>query len=45
MMHEGKIVVDISGEEKKQLTRDQLLELFEQGSGSKFSSDKAMLSK
>ncbi len=45
MMHEGKIVVDVSGEEKKQLTRDQLLELFEQGSGSKFSSDKAMLSK
>lgn len=45
MMHEGKIVVDVSGEEKKQLTRDQLLDLFEQGSGSKFSSDKAMLSK
>lgn len=45
MMHEGKIVVDVSGEEKKQLTRDQLLEMFEQGSGSKFSSDKAMLSK
>lgn len=45
MMHEGRIVVDVSGEAKKQLTRDQLLDMFEQGSGSKFSSDKAMLSK
>lgn len=45
MMHEGSIVVDISGEEKKKLTIDQLLALFEQGSGSVFSSDKQMLSK
>lgn len=45
MMHEGKIVVDISGKEKKELTVEKLLSLFEQGSGSKFSSDKAMLSK
>ena len=45
MMHEGRVVVDVSGEEKKKLTRNQLLDLFEQGSGSKFSSDKAMLSK
>ncbi len=45
MMHEGSIVVDISGEEKKKLTIEQLLQLFEQGSGSKFTSDKQMLSK
>ena len=45
MMHEGKIIVDISGEEKKNLTIEQLLNLFEAGSGSAFSSDKELLSK
>jgi putative ABC transport system ATP-binding protein len=45
MMHEGRVVVDVSGEEKKQLTIQQLLDLFEAGSGSRFSSDKEILSK
>lgn len=45
MMHEGQIVVDVSGEEKKQLTINQLLSLFEKSSGSEFVSDKAVLSK
>ncbi len=45
MMHEGRVVVDVSGEDKKKLTREHLLDLFEQNSGSKFASDKAMLSK
>ncbi len=45
MMHEGKVVVDISGEEKKKLTISQLLGLFEQASGSEFANDKVMLSK
>jgi len=45
MMHEGRIVVDVSGEEKKQLTISQLLGLFEQASGSAFTSDKVILSK
>ena len=45
MMSEGRIVVDVSGEEKKNLTIEQLLDLFEAASGSKFASDKAMLSK
>ena len=45
MMHEGQVVVDVSGEEKKQLTIRQLLDLFEQASGSAFTSDKAILSK
>ncbi len=45
MMHEGRIVVDVSGEEKKQLTVSQLLGLFEKASGSEFASDKALLSK
>lgn len=45
MMHEGRIVVDVSGEEKKKLTINQLLGLFEQASGSAFTSDKVILSK
>lgn len=45
MMHEGQIVVDIKGEEKKKLTIEQLLQLFEASSGSQFTSDKVMLSK
>lgn len=45
MMHEGQIVVDVEGEEKKNLTIEQLLQLFEKSSGSKMTSDKVMLSK
>lgn len=45
MMHEGKIIIDVSGEEKKNLTIAQLLELFEKASGSEFSNDKVILSK
>ncbi len=45
MMHEGRVVVDVCGEEKKKLTINQLLELFETASGSAFTSDKVMLSK
>lgn len=45
MMHEGRIVVDVSGEEKKKLTISQLLGLFEKASGSEFTNDKVMLSK
>lgn len=44
MMHEGHIVVDVSGDEKKKLTIEQLLQLFEANSGSAFSSDKEILS-
>lgn len=45
MMHDGHVAVDISGEEKKKLTINQLLALFEQASGSAFTDDKAILSK
>lgn len=45
MMHEGRIVVDVKGEEKKKLTIEQLLQMFEASSGSQFTSDKVMLSK
>ena len=33
MMHEGRVVVDVSGEDKKNLTVEQLLNLFTQASG------------
>ena len=45
MMHEGQVVVDVSGEEKKNLTIPQLLGLFEQAAGSQLSDDKVLLSK
>ena len=44
MMHEGRIVVDVSGEEKKHLTVEQLLNLFSRASGSDMVSDKLLLS-
>ena len=43
MMYDGKIVVDISGEDKKKLTVEQLLGLFAQASGSEFTNDRAIL--
>ncbi len=45
MMNEGKVVLDISGEEKKSLTVEDLLVKFEQVSGEEFANDKALLSK
>ncbi|MDD6255924.1 MAG: ABC transporter ATP-binding protein [Eubacteriales bacterium] len=45
MMNEGKIVLDIRGEEKKNLTVDDLLQKFEEISGEEFSNDKALLSR
>ena len=44
MMYVGKIVVDVSGEEKKNLTVEQLLNLFSQASGSDEVDDKLVLS-
>jgi putative ABC transport system ATP-binding protein len=44
MMHEGRVVVDVSGEEKSNLTVEDLLALFNNASGSEFSSDRALLS-
>jgi len=43
MMHEGRVVVDVEGEEKKKLTVEDLLRLFAQSSGSHFASDRAIL--
>lgn len=44
MLHAGKVVVDVSGEAKKNLTIETLLGLFEKASGSEFASDRALLS-
>jgi len=43
MMMEGDIILDICGEEKKQLTVEDLLHKFEEVSGEEFASDKAIL--
>ncbi len=44
MLNDGKIILDISGEEKKKLTVEMLLEQFSKASGSEFASDRALLS-
>ena len=44
MMYGGKIVLDVSGADKKKLTVPQLLELFNQASGSDEADDKLLLS-
>ena len=43
MMYNGRIVVDVSGEEKKHLTVEQLLNLFSKASGSDEADDKLLL--
>ena len=44
MMHEGRIIVDIKGEEKKKLTVEDLMNLFVKASGKEFTNDRAVLS-
>lgn len=43
MMHEGRIIFDVSGEEKSKLEISDLLEKFEQVSGGQFANDRMML--
>ena len=43
MLMDGRIILDIRGEEKKKLTVEDLLQKFEQVSGEEFASDKALL--
>ena len=43
MMSDGKIILDISGEDKKALTVDALLKKFEESSGSKLENDRMLL--
>ena len=44
MMHDGQIILDIRGEDKKKLTVEDLMHEFEKISGEAFASDKALLS-
>lgn len=44
MMHEGKIIYDVSGEEKKNLQVSDLLAKFEEVSGGELANDRMMLS-
>ncbi len=44
MLYEGRVVLDISGEEKKRLTVENLLEQFNRVSGSQEADDKLLLS-
>ena len=44
MMHEGRVIYDVSGEEKKNLKVADLLAKFEEVSGGEFANDRMMLS-
>ena len=44
MMNEGRIVVDVSGEEKKKLPRADLMGLFEKAAGHQLDGDRLLLS-
>lgn len=43
MMHEGRIIYDVEGEEKKKLKVADLLKKFEEASGGEFANDRMML--
>ena len=43
MMNEGKIIYDVRGEEKKNLTVEQLLKKFEEVSGGELDNDRMLL--
>lgn len=45
MMHEGRIIYDVEGEEKKNLQVEDLLKKFEEASGEEFANDRMMLAK
>ena len=45
MMNEGRVVYDVAGEEKKNLTVDDLLAKFSEVSGGSFANDRMMLAK
>lgn len=43
MLHDGRVILDISGEGKQKLTVAELLEMFSKASGNEFSDDRAIL--
>lgn len=44
MLHQGKIILDVSGEEKKQLTVEKMIGLFKEVSGEAMTNDAMLLS-
>ncbi len=44
MMNDGKVILDIAGEEKRRLTVEDLMNAFFQASGEAFANDRALLS-
>ena len=44
MMNAGRVVVDVRGEEKKKLTREVLMQLFEKAAGHEIANDRMLLS-
>ncbi len=44
MLHDGRVILDISGEDKARLTVPELLEMFSKASGNEFADDRAILS-
>lgn len=44
MLHDGHVILDIAGEEKKKLTVPDLLDQFTKASGDEFANDRAILS-
>ena len=45
MLHNGRVIIDVEGEEKSRLTIPDLLKMFEQASGDMLDSDRLLLSK
>ena len=45
MMNEGRVILDVSGEEKQHLTRQELVDKFAALSGTQIDSDEVLLSK
>ncbi|NLL20020.1 MAG: ATP-binding cassette domain-containing protein, partial [Clostridia bacterium] len=45
MMHEGQIVLDISGKEREEMTPQDVLRLFERNSGKQLANDRMLLVK
>ncbi len=45
MMHEGRVIYDVEGQEKKKLQVEDLLKKFEEHSGEEFANDRMMLAK
>ena len=43
MMHEGRVVVDVEGKQKRELMVEDLMNLFAQASGKEFTNDRAIL--